>query len=234
MNKTNKIILIILLLIAIVILFIFLNNKYREAEAIIPVNIENKWQTYQNNDLGFEIKYPSRMANYNAICEFKNGVYQSMFGMVPVKIFEDNNVVYISHEYFYKESVEGCKKINNSLELLANDYSWKIIIQDNIDNDEELNQFIKEYYVDYDGKCSLGEKKAASQEGVYDVYTAWDGKDLDESECLINGWIVMKYYPAKGKVAAWGIGSEANFWGDERGEITYDKEMVDSFKFINN
>ena len=234
MNKTNKIILLAPLLIVIVILFVILNGKYREAVPIIPVNIENKWQTYQNYNLGFEIKYPTRIANYNATCELRNGIYQSMFGMVPVKIFEDNNAVYISHEYFYQDTADGCEKVNNSLALLANDYSWKILIQDNINNDEELNQFIKEYYVNYDGKCSLGEKKAALQDGVYDVYTAWDGKNLDESECLINGWTIMKYYPAKGKVAAWGIGSEANFWGDEKGDITYDQEMVDSFKFINN
>lgn len=229
MNKTNKIILIILLLIAIVVLFIFLNNKYREAEAIIPVNIENKWQTYQNHDLGFEIKYPSIMANYNAICELKNGVYQSMFGMVPVKIFEDNNAIYISHEYFYKESDNICEKIDNSPEKLKNNPTWIITVQD-IYNEEELASFIKNNFGD---GCYVAEKIITGQDGVFRInITGDEGVGLD-TNCPINYAFVLNYYPEKNKMAFWELGQEANFWGDEKGEITYDKEMVDSFKFID-
>ncbi|MBT4210077.1 MAG: hypothetical protein HOE19_04160 [Candidatus Komeilibacteria bacterium] len=228
MNHSNKIILIILLLAALTTLIIFFSIKDQEIQLIV---LENQWKTYKNDELGFEIKYPREIITSANSCDLEKNK------MIPMKIFDSSNEVYISYEYFFDINKESgkCERVENSFELLdtIGDYSWKIIVKEGINNDEELNKFIQEYYVNYDGKCNLGEKKLTLQEGVYDIYTAWDGKDLDESECLINGWTVMKYYPVKNKVVAWLIGQEAVFWGNSAGTITYDEEMVKSFKFIN-
>lgn len=181
------------------------------------------WQFYKSDKFGFEIKYPKEALGFGEDCK-------SGDGMVPIKVFEYEDGVYISYEYIFKKINGECKKINNSLDMLQDEQSWNIIVR-NIKDDEELDNFVNDYYSNQ-GNCRLGEKKMTSQEGAYNVYTYWDGRDLGTSDCYINYVSIIKYFPEKGIVVAWDDGQEPYFWGDEKGNITFDEEMINSFKFI--
>jgi hypothetical protein len=189
------------------------------------------WLTYKNEFLGFQINYPKQMELWDGNCIVEDGQAKIINDLVPTKIFIDTAVVWISYQYSY-ENVNGvCKRIDNSIDLLKEQDAWKIVIADNINSDDDLNIFIKKFYKNF-GNCQLGEKRPAKQSGVYDIITAYDGKDLGSSECFINSLSYMKYDPANKRVVAWTIGQEPYFWSDDRGTFTFDQDMVDSFMFL--
>ncbi len=221
MTNSYKIILATLILAGIFVLVVFLNNRQTKQD-LIKENPNNGWQVYINEALGFEIKYPKKIVSFADECNFNDD-------LVPVKVFEDDNSIYISHKYFYKKVGSECKIINNSIDFLNEEVSWNIIIDNDVYNDDDLVGFIKRYYGD---KCTLWDKELSAQEGVYDVFARGDGKDFDNSECFLNSWSPIKYYPSKGHIAIWQIGQESVFWGDSKGVITFDQEMVDSFRFL--
>lgn len=181
------------------------------------------WQIYRSDQFGFEIKYPKEALGFGGDCNFDT--------MVPIKVFEYEDGVYISYEYIFKKIDGECKKIDNSLDMLQDEPSWNIVVR-NVKDDDELDNFINDYYSNQ-GDCRLGEKKMTSQEGVYSVYTYWDGRDLGTSDCYINYVSIIKYFPEKCIVVAWDDGQEPYFWGDAKGNVTFDQEMIDSFKFID-
>lgn len=187
------------------------------------------WQVYKNERLGFEIKYPVSYQGFDAECSFENGKYKLSYGIIPTKIFEQDNKVYIAHEYFYKVGTDGCEKVSYSIDNLKDFGFWEIIIEDNIKNDDDLDKFVKDFFYD---TCTLGEKKPALQDNVFDIYTYYDGKNLGTLDCFINYMAVMKYYPGKNKAVAWDMGQEYIFSVDNTGKFTLDREMVDSFRFL--
>ncbi len=190
------------------------------------------WQIYRSESFGIEIKYPERYYAWYGACENSDGQYRAVDGFVPTKIFEDNNEIYINQAFKYQDGENDCKKIDNSIEILSNEYTWKIVVQDNINNDQDLNKFIRDYYVGFGGGCRLGEKKLSKQDGVYDITMYYDGKDLGESSCFINAGTLMKYYPEKHRAVAWMTGQEPYFWTDDKYVNSFDQAMIDSFKFI--
>ena len=214
---------------AVIVFGYFYANRDRKLETNND-NSEITWLTYRNESLGFEIKYPKEVLVWGGECKFKDGEYYGAYGLVPLGFFEQKNDVYVANEYFYKGLDNGCEKIYNSVDVLNGKNIWKIITKDDVFTDQDLLDFIKEFHGD---KCELGDKIKSSQEGVYDIKAKSDGKSLDETNCSLNGWYVIKYYPTKGKIAAWHIGQETNFWGDQYGDVTYDQAMVDSFRFLH-
>ena len=126
---------------------------------------------------------------------------------------------------------EGCDKATNSAAIIKdwqNYHSpqWAIVIK-NIASDGELDKFLKERYGE---GCSLGEKKATKQDGVFNISIKGDGLDMGETKCPLNFMTVVKYYPAKQKVVAWNIGQACNFYYPTAATC-YDMEMTDSFIF---
>ncbi len=231
MNKKLLFFLSLVFLLAITVaLLVYYLNKSTNSHLTNQVN-NISWLTYKNESLGFQINYPQQMELWNGNCILEDGQAKITNGLVPTKMFVDTAAVWISYEYFYENVNGACKRIDNSIALLKEQSAWKIVIADNINNDKDLDIFIKKFYKNF-GNCQLEEKRPAIQNGVYDVFTAYDGKDLGESECFINTWSVIKYYPANKKVIAWTIGQEPYFWSDNRGAITFDQAMADSFMFL--
>lgn len=219
------------------------NNDSDKTETVSSLtSLDQTWDLYTNHKHGFSIKVPKRMFHgYGSMCDWKTDSYRPKGGIIPVKIFEDENI-YISSEYFYEltgETVKnnihyysGCDKVINSLSHLKNDkyfqqQSWEFVIRE-INNDIELENFIKERY---GSGCKLGNKNPSNQSGVFDISIQGDGKDLGETKCPLNYMTVLKYYPAKNKAISWHLGQAFTFVADESYQSVYDQEMVDSFKF---
>jgi hypothetical protein len=105
---------------------------------------------------------------------------------------------------------------------------WKIVAVA-VHDDAELEAFIKSRY---GSGCSIKEKEASEQEGVYRVRIQGDGKDLSETLCPVNYATVVNYYPEGNKVIAWDLGQASTFVGALDYSVTYDQEVVESFWFL--
>jgi cell division protein FtsL len=219
------------------------NNNLNEISNTSSLDsIDSIWNLYTNNEYGFSIKVPKKVFhNYGSMCDWQTDSYRPKGGIVPVKIFEEDNKIYVSSEYFYAlsgETIEDgkhyyseCNRITNSLSHLKNkeyfqQLSWEFIVSD-ANNDIDLENFIKERY---GNGCKLGNKNPSAQEGVFDILIQGDGKDLSETECPLNYATVLKYHPEKNLVISWDLGQAYTFFIDESYE-SYDQEMVDSFRF---
>ena len=187
-------------------------DDQEEETVIVP---EEKWKTYTNSELGFSIEYPETVHRTNK-CSQKEPFY------VPLKVFEDNEngVVYITEEYYYNakfdnelnEYIEPCKKIINSLELWHP--GWAISTR-NIENEDELNKFIKN---NYSSGCFMESKNFWQQQaGVYEiklnVFKDANGNntDLGNAVCPVNYAYKILYIPEKNKVMSVKLGQECGF-----------------------
>lgn len=209
------------------------------------VSVDSTWNKYTNYKLGFSMDMPKLMSPFSGGCKWNTteNSYRPESTPVPVKIFEEGNVVYISQEYYYllggeRKVPQGygtvsyfdkCDKIMNSLALLkdtSNTYEskWKITV-DTVNNDSELTMYLQSQF---GSSCSVGEKKPSKQNGVYDIIIKGDDKDLGETKCPLNYMYVVKYYPAKNKVASWGVGQACIFMN---GSNCNDPKMILSFTF---
>lgn len=209
-------------------------------------SLDSSWNKYTNYQLGLSLKIPKQMMEPYGLCNYndKNGdhSYRPAESAVPVKIFEDKDIVYLAAQYNYELSGETkddsgrtfyskCDKTVNNVQRLSdwdNYHSpqWQIVVK-KIENDNELEQFLKNRYGE---GCSLGEKKPAIQNNVFDVTILGDGLDLGETKCPINYATKVKYYPTKKKVAAWDLGQACSFYYPAM-ENCLDMEMSDSFTF---
>lgn len=182
-----------------------------------PSRDTSGWRTYHNEKLSFEMKVPVNVDGG------------------PIKIVESGNIVWITAINGYDYSEDNVDKIwgsTNEFKKVAG-IPWAILVK-NVNNDQELDKFIKDRY----GKeCNLGEKKPANQAGVFDVEV--DGENAEPGVgCFLNWILKIKYSPEKHLVAAWDIGQDIRFVSPDKVNAdgiseSYDDEMVNSFKFID-
>jgi len=226
----------------------------REGEATQPstaaseiTKLDETWNQLTDYRLGFSIRFPNEMATFRGSCTWneEQGSYRPKMALVPVKIFEDTDAVYIAAEQYYElaeERKDGgvsfydeCNLVTNSLELLRDPEGfkepyWKLVVKE-VGNDGELDTFIK---ARYGSGCSLGEQMLSLQDSVYDVEIQGDGKDMEETQCPLNFGTVIKYFPVGGKVIAWDTGQAYSFPADVNYSATYDQDMADSFRFLTD
>jgi hypothetical protein len=213
--------------------------------------LDETWFNYTNYQHGFSINFPRTKIHFMGSCKWneENGdrSYRPDPSHVPVKIFEDGDTVYITSEYQHELSGETretdadggtriffseCLAVSNTLELLRDPESyqemWEIVAKE-VHSDEELEGFLKDRY---GSSCSLGDIVASEQNGVFDVRVRGDGKDLSETQCPLNFGTVIKYYPEGNKVIAWDTGQAYTFPADVTNSVTYDQDMVNSFRYL--
>ena len=208
------------------------------------VSLNNTWNLYTNYNLGFKIKVPKTMYHNRSSCEWIDNSYRPKGGIVPVSVFENDNNVYISSQYFSYLSganqinnvytFSSCTRIFNSVENLNNsEYSalqnvWHFVAR-TVNNDFELENFIKEKY---GSACRLGDKEPTNQAGVYNVRVLSDGNDSSTSECFMNFIYFIKYHPENNIAISWDIGQSYSFFADDKFNNSYDQVMLESFEFI--
>jgi len=213
------------------------------------VSLNNIWNLYTNHKLGFSIKVP-KISDGGAPCVWKgedegDHSYRPALGSVPVKIFEDENEIYISREYRYNLTGEtkeesglgfrsffsGCEKEMIALDMLRSEkpQAWNII-SGKVANDQELETFIDKHF---HPSCRLGEKKPSSQTGVFDVIIQGTNPEMgvENNTCWLNYAYVLKYSPEKQRAYTWDLGQALNFCIDNW-KTCYDSEMKDSFNVL--
>lgn len=256
MNKLNYLLIfaIIILLIGSAFFCFNLDKQNSDLESDFTLtSSEEIWKDYNSTELSFSIKIPKIV--YGVDRCFSNRTI-----WVPVKVFEDkeNGIAYITQEYYYdnwdsklQNHTESCKKIirtidslkeerevvvqiNDKVQTNANPFlTWVIIIKD-INNDAELNKFIKDTY---GFGCFIEKKEPWKQEGVYEIKIKgedWDeGTDLGNTTCPFNYTYKILYAPEKNKIMSVNLGQECGFTTDPNFKLykCYDEEMIDSFEF---
>ena len=212
------------------------------------VSLDDTWNLYTNYDLGFSMKIPKNIYHSYGACEFKTdeNSYRPKMALVPVKVVEQEDQVFVTTEYFYElggEQVKDgthyystCNKVDNSLAKLEDpktfqEQLWKMIGK-SVSTDQELEKFIQD---NYGAGCKVGEKKTTSQEGVFDVAIDTGGySSLEEASahgCAINYQYYLKYAPTQKHAVTWVFGQSYKFFKTATYE-QYDEEMVASFKML--
>lgn len=194
--------------------------EYSSGEISEPVEIlDETWFLYTNDNLGFSIQIPQTSTIRK--CKSETSPVE-----VSVMAYADNTSAYILNSQSY--NWETCAEKYNNFSDIKTTHHWKITPK-TINNETELNQMIKEIY----GQgCSLKSLEASQQDGVYDVKLNLSSLDAPEKEsCRVNWASAFKYYPDGKKAVQWNIGQDTNFWNGNDG---YDKEMVDSFRFLTS
>jgi hypothetical protein len=202
---------------------------------------------YTNNKFGFSLVIPK--SAISAIeCRKESDSYRPNIGSVPIAFFENDDIVYLAADNFYRLTGEqktsdgrsnfsGCEKLKTTFKLIETDrvssdrFASLKIYATNIKNDDELESYFKSKY---GLGCRLGEKNLSDIPNVYNVKILSDGKDLVESQCPINFAITTEYNPIKGKLVIFELGQACNLYQDNHigGGFCYDTDIVKSLKFL--
>ena len=212
------------------------------------ISLDDAWSQYTNSRLNISFRFPKMMmATYGSCRWVEEGgdhSYRPEAALVPVKVFEDANTIYIAAEYYYELAGETCQdgrctyaecsKVMNTRALLqdpGNMYQqmWKLVVE-KVEDGEELDVFIKSRY---GVGCKLGEKESVGQEGVYAI--GIEEESAGEKECPHLFWTYASGYELwycenANQAIAMYLNGYSTFLGDERGDVTYDEEMRDSIR----
>ena len=157
------------------------------------ISLDETWNQYSDFRLGFSIRFPKTMVAFFGSCTWneEQGSYRPEMALVPVKIFEDSDAIYIAPETYYELAGERtvtttdggtryfydqCNQMANSLELLRDPGEplragqlWKLVVAE-IHDDGELEGFLK---ARYGSGCSLGEKVASKHRTGSTMSKSW-------------------------------------------------------------
>lgn len=184
---------------------------------------ETKWLSYQNDELEITFNYPDQ-----AIPNMYWTSYDAVSQVIrPNIVLAKDNILYIKSGEYSFDSVEAeyqkYKKENGG--NFGLDPAWRITIKD-INNEQELSDFIKQYY----GKACSYHKVDTVFPDTFDIVLEGDGKSLDVTECPVNYDYYLKYSPINKKVASWNTSQECQIgYGFEK---CFDKKIAESFHFI--
>lgn len=192
-------------------------------ETCADSSLDENWQLYRNDRLGFEIKLPKAVNLWT-----DEGAVKTH----PVKTLENDNIVWFTPEGS-PDYVERAKIITGNQPEFekVQGIPWAILLK-KASNDAELENFIQQRY---GHECRLGEKKTTNQTGVFDVSIKTSEGEEPGEGCFLNWALVIKYAPEKGLVVAWDLGQATTFNTiDSKGNLlqSFDQEMTESFKFI--
>jgi hypothetical protein len=209
------------------------------------VKVDSRWNHYINHRLGYSLQIPQQMSYGYGSCEWKadQQSFRPKVATVPTTVIENNNFTFITSQYYYqlggeRQSPQGagsisyfasCDRVNNTLVEVADssnhyEVKWEIVGRV-VNNEAELLNFVRERY----GRgCNLGERIALNQEDSFDVKVASDGREMGESQCVMNFVYALIYSPSRHKAITWGIGQSCSFRNNEE---CLDTTMRNSFRF---
>jgi len=200
--------------------------------------IDNIWNLYTNRKFGFSIKIPKKSDYWVGGCTWEaggNSPGKEKFS-ASVGVNEDENSVYISHEYMSmytrKNNEDGtvdvsCKIVPTTLEELKKQRQTYQILVGYAENDQDLESFIQSRFGD---ACGVGEKTITDKEGVLNVRVKMDGDSPATSKCFVNYVYRIRYDTNSNKVYTWDIGQEVTFQDDNYPELQ--NEMDESFRVL--
>lgn len=198
---------------------------------------------YTNNKFGFSLIIP-KSALSSVECKKEADSYRPASGLVPVTFFENNETIYLAADNFYsligeqrasdgRTNYSGCEKGKTTFDLVEKKHidisSLKIYVT-NVKNDTEIENYFKSKY---GSGCRLGEKIESDTPGVYGLEILSDGKDLETSQCPINGSIEAMYSPTRNKLVIFSLGQACNLSKSTSfGGACDDTKIVKSLKFL--
>lgn len=177
---------------------------------------DNIWNIYTDNTLGFSMQVPRVVTRPK--CSKDTADVE-----IPTLVFHDGGAAYISTAYSY--DWQSCEKIHHDgLDaIIKNNVDRWEIRAGAVNNDDELNQAVKDIFGD---SCRSSSKNPASQMGAFDVEI---GSNYLDQSCYDNSdAYALKYHPTKKKIIYWFL-EEGSTWN--KGVTEYDEAMIDSFKF---
>lgn len=179
--------------------------------------LNDEWSLYENEKLGFLMKIPQKVTITKCNSDRSEVEVGTMF-------YANETSAYLLNSDRYNQ--DSCEKIFNSFDdvLEKKIHHWEITPR-TIKNENELQSLIKEKYGE---KCNFKSLEPSTQEGVYDVKIEGTSP---EGGCFLNWAFVFKYFPEGKKAVQWNIGQDTNF---RNGKTSYDKAIVDSFRFLNS
>jgi len=178
-------------------------------------SLDNTWDLYTNNTLGFSIEVPKQNM-------WTTKKYEA------VEILESGDIVYLTDKssYYYQKIISNIASSKTDLQKVYG-ITWGILVR-TVNSDKELEDLIK---AKYGSSCTLGTMTVvAGDPGTYNVAINGDGLGLDKTNCDINFVKAIRYSPTLKKVAIWDLGQAVTFMLNPTTQA--DTIMSGSFKFI--